>query len=271
MVLGWHSFNQLKKRDLPVPLMRMAGASLMEVQARYFYPQRLETDNLIMIYGDSVIDPHADAEAMSRHVAELEEMTGLRHRSKIWWVRGSLLGFEGLALYGLALGSSKSPAASLDRHELAHAVFHQYTDPDADPPTLLMEGWAESQSVDGKTLAERALASRRFFSEWGLALGKMSESERSEFLGTLVDAEGCQNLFAKYSTEGGIGSYVRELTGPFWYHHATGPVYSVGGAFTAFLLRRYSTQQFVELYLKCRPATFAKRFPAHLRRRVGGA
>jgi hypothetical protein len=205
-----------------------------------------------MFYRDDLADPQGDAEAMNRHFARLEEMTGMPHRAKVWWVRGPLLGQRHLALYGLALGSSPSPAFALDRHELAHAVFYQHAYPDSDPPMLLMEGWAESQSVDGKTLATRALSQRRFFAEQGARWGRMSGLEREEFLHTLVDPEGCQRLFAKE----GAASYLRELTGAFWYHHDAGPVYGVGGAFVDFLLRKQGPQRFVELCFACRPRTF---------------
>jgi hypothetical protein len=96
LALGWYGFHEWGKREvphnLPVTLVKMAGASLMEARARYLYPHRLETDRLVMFYGDGLADPQGDAEAMDRHFARLEEMTGLPHRTKVWWVRGPLLG-----------------------------------------------------------------------------------------------------------------------------------------------------------------------------------
>jgi hypothetical protein len=56
-------------------------------------------------------------------------------------------------------------------------------------------------------------------------------------------------------TESAI-SYLRELTDDFWYHHDGGPVYSMGGAFVSFLVRRYGAEPFVELYFGCRPGEF---------------
>jgi len=98
-----------------------------------------------------------------RHVARPEVLTGMRLRSKIYWVRGLLLGRGRMACRGLALGSDRSPndwdtadhpdRLSVDRHELAHAVLHQRLAPDSDPPTLLSEGWAESQAgTTGRTM-----------------------------------------------------------------------------------------------------------------------
>ena len=61
-----------------------------------------------------------------------------------------------------------------------------------------------------------------------------------------------------------------ELLGPAWYRHDSGPVYHIGGAFVEYVLRKYGTDRFVELYLTCRPGTaaddFARVFAAHDRR-----
>jgi len=258
--LGWYGFHEWSRREvpheLPFTLVKMAGASLMEAQARYLYPHRLETERLVMFYRDGLADPDGDARAMDRHVAQLEEMTGLFHREKIWWVRGPLLGQSRLALYGLALGSSASPASGLDRHELAHAVFYQHAKPDSDPPMLLMEGWAESQSVDRKALAARALNQRQQFTETSGRWASMSHAEQIEFLHTLVDPDGWQHLLTQGTARDGGFSYLRELTGSFWYHRDAGQVYTVGGAFVDFLLRRYGSQRFVQLCVACLPDTF---------------
>jgi hypothetical protein len=250
-VLG-HWRNRQAPRDLPSMLVRLVGASLMEGQARWAYPHRLTTEHLVMFYDDGVADPESDAEEMDRHVARLQEMTGLPGRGQIWWVRGPLLGQERLAFYSLALGSSASPAAALDRHELAHAVLYQQERPDSDPPTLLLEGWAEAQSLDSKTLASRALIERLFFTKWGRRWPELSGSDRARLLNTVWDKEGAK----RHMEAGGIDSYLRELTSPYWYHRDTGAVYTVGGAFVAFLIRRDGCPRFVDLYFACRPGTF---------------
>jgi hypothetical protein len=192
---------------------------------------------------------------MDRHVARMEELTGLRQRTKTWWVRGSLLGQGRLCMYALALGSSESPASALDRHELAHSIFSQHAGPDADPPTLLMEGWAETQSLDGQELVRRALNQRRFIAEWAPRLAG-ADAEQDDFMRRLVDPVGMDRLFRKYREEGAALSYLRALTDPFWYHHDNGPVYPVGGAFVDFLVRKYGAARFVELSQACLPGTF---------------
>jgi hypothetical protein len=258
--LGWYGLHEWHRREvsrhLPNTLFKMAAASLMEAQARYLYPQRVETERLVMFYRDDLANPQGDAEAMDRYVARLVEMTGLPLREKIWWVRGPLLDQSGLTLYGLAPGSSESPPAALDRHELAHAVLCQHDYPDSDPPTFLMEGWAESQSGDSKVLASRALSQRRLFTVSKGRWARMSDVEQTEFLHTLLGPTGGQQLLTRRTDAGGIPSYLQEPTGPFWYHHDVGQVYPVGGAFVDFLIRRDGAHRFVELYFACRPGTF---------------
>jgi hypothetical protein len=128
----------------------MAVASLMEDQSHLTYPHRLESERLVMFYDDRVTDARRDLKEMDRHVASLERVTGKALRAKIHWVRGEVFGRSRMAIRGLVLGSSQSPAnwdtadhpfrLSVDRHELAHGVVHQLQPPVADAPTLLIEG-----------------------------------------------------------------------------------------------------------------------------------
>jgi len=234
-------------------LMARAGHSLMEAQAVYLYAHRLESERVAIFYDDRVTDPEGDLRAMDLHVARMEEMTGIRLRAKIYWVRGPLLGRRHLCCYGVAMGSDESPAGAIDRHELAHALLYQHYSPDTDPPTLLSEGWAESQSVDSKDLADRAIELRQLLAHQA----KVPESEREHTLDRFVDREGFGRLLRNIrGPEGGTASYLRELTDDFWYHRGSGPVYSMGGAFVSFLLRTYGTPRFMEFYFACRPGTF---------------
>src|SRR5207237_7739584 len=92
------------------------------------------------------------------------------------WGRGEGFGRRQMAIRGLVLGSSQSPAdwamadhpfgLSVDRHELAHGVMHQLQPADVDPPTLLIEGWAEAHSgLIPQKQAEFALQSRELWRE----------------------------------------------------------------------------------------------------------
>jgi hypothetical protein len=166
---------------------------------------------------------------MDRHVARLEKLTGKTLRAKVYWARGPLLGKSGFCDRGIVSGSFESPAGSVDRHELAHAVLSQHESPDADPPTLLSEGWAVSQEwVDDRPfLAQMALAARD---------GKPVNQSLQEWSGSR--------------------SCLRDLTEAKWYHHASGPVYPVGGGFVDFLIRQFGAEKFLELYFTCRAGRF---------------
>jgi hypothetical protein len=237
LLLGLYAIYHLGEGEIPNnfwwKLVTLSSGSVMEAQAVYLYPYRMETEHLVMFYDDRVAHPRRDAEAMEEHVTRLVAMTGRPLRAKIYWVRGRLLGRGQMASYGLAAGSSRSPEnwetadnpthLSVDRHELAHAVLLQRYEPDSDPPFLLVEGWAESQAGRSRSaLAAEALASR---ARWLSRLGLTEDTNRS---------------------------YLRELLGPSWYHRIGAPVYDVGGAFVDFLLDHYGVERFLTLYFACR-------------------
>ena len=221
---AWVQWGQrLVPNDLPMNLAKMAASSLMSLEASFEYPNRLETDRLVMFY-NRLDDPRRDAEAMDRHLARMEGMLGGPLRAKVYWVRGRLLWLDlgSLSVHGIALGGDESPAnwdgsGTLDRHELAHAALDEYRPHDADPPYFLHEGWAESQSGVGPVvLARRALEQR--------------------------------------AADPSLG--VREMASSEWYHRDEGPVYPLGGAFVDFLIRRDGVGKFQRLYNGCRPGTF---------------
>jgi hypothetical protein len=66
------------------------------------------------------------------------------------------------------------------------------------------------------------------------------------------------------SGAGPADSYLRELTGEAWYRRVDGAVYSVGGAFAEFVLRKYGSERFLELYFACRPGSFEEACLAQL-------
>jgi hypothetical protein len=59
-------------------------------------------------------------------------------------------------------------------------------------------------------------------------------------------------------------SYLRDLTGPEWYHRLGGPVYSVSGAFAEFVQQKYGADRFLRLYFACRPERFEAECQAQL-------
>jgi len=260
--LGWtalalYAYRNGQEGEVPrnpaMILMMRAGHSLMEAQATYLYAHRLESQRLVMFYQDGLTDPEGDLRAMDRHVEDMEERTGLPLREKIYWARGPLLGRRSLCCFGVALGSDNSPANELDRHELAHALLNQHYTTATEPPTLLSEGWAQAQALDGKDLADGAWNMRGLLAQLTMA----PESERKRGLAGFADAEGFARLLRNlHEPGGGGGSYLRELTDSYWYHRDTGAVYEVGGAFVSFLLRKYGARRFVEFYFACRPGRF---------------
>jgi len=182
--------------DLPMILMTRVGHNLMEAEAIYLWPSRLESARLVMFYDAKITDPEGDLQAMDQHVARLEQMTGRPLRTKIYWVRGGLLGQQALCCYGIVLGSDQSPAGSLDRHELAHAVETQHGSPAKDSPTLLGEGWAESQSLESRELAESALDLAKMLAEWA----RLPATESDEILALTVEPEGFRRLLSSTKT-----------------------------------------------------------------------
>jgi hypothetical protein len=209
--------------NLPMNLAKVMGATVMRLEASLEYPNRLETERLVMFY-DQLRSPREDAESMDQHLASMEATLGGSLKGKVFWIRGPLprLGLSRLCTYGIALGSESSPPdwrsdAGLDRHELAHAAIDQLRSPDSDPPCVLSEGWAQARCGDSHAaLAAEAMALRSQSPEIGL----------------------------------------RELLGPDWYHRDRGAVYPFGGAFVDFLIRKHGTAKFLRLYNECRPGSF---------------
>ena len=99
-----------------------------------------------------------------------------------------------------------------------HAVLDEFRAAPSDPPYLLHEGWADSQSgLDAGALARNALDFR-----------ERNPSVR-----------------------------LRDLVGLDQYHLMMNPAsYELGGAFVDFLIRRYGVARFLRLYNEGRPATF---------------
>lgn len=262
-VLSWgelacYAYRNGQECELPrnpaMILMTRTGQSLMEAQATYLYPHRLESQRLVMFYGDGLADPQGDLRAMDRHVQEMEQLTGLRLRAKIYWARGRLLGQGNLCCYGIALGSAQSPANELDRHELAHALLNQHYTTATQAPTLLSEGWAMSQQYQARDGADSAAAALGLRQQLA-ALANDLDSGRG--LVNYADKEGMIRLLRDLHERGSQdGFYLRELTDSYWYHRDKGPVYSIGGAFVNFLLRKYGGPRFVQFYFACRPGNF---------------
>jgi hypothetical protein len=215
------SADRVSTNDPSFQFAQVFGAAVMEWQVSREYKHLYISRRLVMLCNE-LDSPEKDLAAMESYVARLERRIGHASRDRIWWVRGELFNRRMISFMGLSFGSWRSPAGELDRHELAHSVIWQLKPPNADPPSLLVEGWAESQSVR----SEQELA------EWAL---KVRES--------------------------GDPTALRTLVSPFWYHRHDGAVYPVGGAFVQFLIRRYGMPQFTGLYTRTNPRWFINAVP----------
>ena len=88
----------------------MAVASLMEGWTPLAYPHRLDSRRLVMFYDDRVTDPRRDLEAMDRHIAALEAVTGEPSRAKIHLGAGRVVRPSADGDPQFVLGSSHGPA-----------------------------------------------------------------------------------------------------------------------------------------------------------------
>jgi hypothetical protein len=88
--VGLYAMTQWRDRcvpnNVPMNLAKVMGATVMRLEASIEYPNRLETQRLVMFY-DRLGHPREDAEAMDRHLAAMETMLGGSLRGKVFWVR----------------------------------------------------------------------------------------------------------------------------------------------------------------------------------------
>ena len=201
------------------------GESLMDLESRFRYPQRSVGEKVVMISAPAA-DASEQVAAMDEHVRQIEKRLGRSIEGRVHWARGPLFGMQGKAIVGLCMGTRQNEAFSVeegldyvDRHEVAHCAIHAFCPPSIQPPTLLVEGWAEANSGhDPGWLAARA---------W------------------------------EYH-EGGTWRSLRELSDPHWSGRFFRSVYVQGAPFVNYLLDEFGSEKFLELYTTCRRATFAE-------------
>jgi hypothetical protein len=213
--------------NLALKLMAPLGESVMDLEARFRYPQRTVGDKVVMIStAMPVEEARAQVAAMDRHVRALEARLGRATTDSVHWVRGPLLGIERHALFGLCLGSrpGEAPAdaeglCTPDRHEVAHCVLTSHCSARFDPPALLTEGWAQANQ-DDDPVDQATQARKDLIQDNGLSL--------------------------------------RQLTGPDWYNRHEWPVYLHGAPLVNFLVDRFGSERFIRLYITCAKSTFEK-------------
>ena len=211
--------------NLPIKVLMPFGESILDLVARFQYPQRTEGERVVMI-STPLENARVQVAAMDRHIRALEARLGRTGNRRVHWVRGPLLGMQGKAILGMCMGSlpgggeqpNEEGLTTLDRHEVAHVVLSQFCTADSEPPAVLMEGWAEVASIaDPNSYRLRAWVER----------------------------------------EAALTLSLEELSGPRWYGGHDYPVYLQGAPLLDYILRQFGPERFVELYATCHRATFA--------------
>jgi hypothetical protein len=200
------------------------AAALFDGVGRWTLPLHLEGDRVVMFYDSSIVDPKGDLEKMDAFIKEEESYLGITMPTKIHWFRTPLLGMRGAALSYLAIAqpqwSEQRDIGYIDYHEAAHNIISVPTASAVyagrNPPSLLMEGWAESRSRNWKTLVRKCR--------------ELKQSHRALTL--------------------------REAVSDVYYNQTDYRIYLQGGAFVKVLCDQFGPEKFLELYQHCTRQTF---------------
>lgn len=205
------------------PLVRTTGfwaASIGDAEARWKYPRWTYGKHVVLHDDGRSADPTKLVARMDKH---FEQMAAPLHTKpptrKANWVRGPLIGLHNHAALNWAICDgdlNSTELKHLDRHEAAHVFITLLGSVDQDPPMLLCEGWAESQSRD-----------------------------RDEMILELADMPLNDEDYS-----------LQELVKPDWYGRSYGPAYSHGGPLVIFLMEHYGPEKFLSLYHGVRRDTF---------------
>ena len=196
------------------------GSSVMDLEARRKYSRWIYGRHAVLMDKGQTPNAKRLVTEMDEHIEAMAGLLGQPVPDKEFpWVRGSLFGQNGRAVFRWALcGHSEDPGelTYLDRHEVAHTLITALGGPDHDPPFVFIEGWAESQS-----------------------------SDRDQQIQHLARRHRQQTTYS-----------LRALVEPDWYGRGSGPVYWQGGPLAHYLMQRYSPEVFFELYAGVRPNSF---------------
>lgn len=204
------SISPLTLTILPVAI------ALADVETAWRYPERTEGERVVMFH-DGVDNAERIVAAADEHLAHLESVLGRPARTRVYWVRGSVLGQESCSFGAFALTAPQpfELLSHVDRHELAHAAIDQHLTAFSRPPMLLMEGWAEACAGEEPDVVN------------------FSAARESDCVPSISD-----------------------LAGPTWASLDVGPVYTQGALFVDELLDGYGGEKFLNLYVSCSPSTF---------------
>jgi hypothetical protein len=206
--------------DTPLRLAAAWSCSFFDLEARLRYPRWTLGKQTVLIDAGQSPAPESLVSQMDEHIASMTNLLEQQPLStQVAWVRGSIFGMEGRANGSWAICNADGSADQLDRldrHEVAHSMITMLAGPDQDPPAVLVEGWAESQSA-----------------------------VRDDHIRHLAQQKREGNTYA-----------LSELIAPGWYMRSNGPVYSHGGPLVHYLIERFGAPKFFELYRDVRRPTF---------------
>ncbi len=209
------------KFDDPTRTTMMWVSNYFELESRIRAPYRTSGNHVELFE----TKPNGTSEKlvaqMDRHIqAMAQQLNSDLPNTKMAWVRGSIGGQTARAIGAWAICDDREQSDSLsylDKHENAHTLITLLSTPRQNPPMLLAEGWATSQSEDRETLIKR--------------------------LQTMVRMGSARQL--------------TDLVSDSSYGSSTAPAYNHGGPFVIYLLERFGGSKFLQLYLGVARETFA--------------
>ncbi|MCA9261321.1 MAG: hypothetical protein KDA61_19030 [Planctomycetales bacterium] len=201
--------------DFNAPLRLAATwiASAMDAEARWRFPRWTPGRYAVLMDDGATLDAERLVAEMDEHFEAMAALLGQPIPDATFpWVRGWLAGQSRRAIGAWALCADDSHPAELtylDRHEAAHTLITLMCGPDQYPPCLLIEGWAESQSVDrGDMLRQlqRFVESKNVYSlkelidDWYVTDDGPVYWEGGPFVLYLLERFGGEKFFELYSS-----------------------------------------------------------------------
>lgn len=219
------------RQSIPGPWLTgpiaMVASNIADAEVAYRYPRKEVGEHVTLIDQGDPENARALVDSMESHIQSLCRILKSDLHRPVYWVRGGLLGTRGKSFAGWAICDSSidSKVNQLDRHEVAHAVIHLMSEPTTHPPTLLVEGWAEYQSLEPEALhreMQRALE------------------------------------------EGNLVTDIDELVSNSMYGRSILPMYVVGGTFVQYLIETFGGEKFFALYRDTSQERFKFDFERHM-------
>ncbi len=200
------------------------ASDLGDAEVKFRNLRRMDSERFVLIDDGSFQDPSSAMKLMEEHIESMGELLEETPQRRPYWVRHSILGQTGRALFGWAVSDRVTETASelsyLDRHEVAHAFIELLCLPDSAPPAVLVEGWAELQSKSIEAM--------------------------------------CRDLIMQLSADNDYPTSV-EMVQERWYSRSFGPVYVWGGPLVAYLIETEGGPKFLKLYREADRGSFEQK------------